>query len=142
VNLAEAKADYQARTGKASDIARQLAFAGIAFVWVFSGGNATHTGRLHIPNNLLVVGLVLVAGLACDLLQYVYSGAAVGILRWVEERKLQAAAGDSVNVTPDTGDFKMPAQANWATVALYWSKIASIITAYVLLGVALESRIH
>jgi len=54
-------------SGKASDATRQLAFAAIAVIWLFK--KDTPQGQLSIPY-LFVPGILVVAALTADLLQY------------------------------------------------------------------------
>ena len=56
-------------SGKASDISRQLAFADIAVIWLSK--TDTPTGHLTIPHQLILPGILVVAALAVDLLQYI-----------------------------------------------------------------------
>jgi hypothetical protein len=55
-------------TGKVSDISRQLAFAGIAIIWIFKK-DVPGTG-LTVPRELLLPGVFIVLALGFDLLQY------------------------------------------------------------------------
>ena len=53
-------------TGKASDITRQLSFAGIAIIWIFKKETGT---ALTVPHELLWPGVLIVLALFFDLLQ-------------------------------------------------------------------------
>lgn len=55
-------------TGKASDVARNSAFAGIAVIWIL-----TNQGGTPISGLLLAAMALLVAGLLADFLQYAYN---------------------------------------------------------------------
>jgi hypothetical protein len=55
-------------SGKASDATRQLAFAAIAVIWLFK--KDAPQGQLSIPYDLFVPGILVVAALTADLLQY------------------------------------------------------------------------
>jgi hypothetical protein len=73
MKLSEARECYYSHSGNASAAARQIAFAGIAVVWVF---NQPQSGQLlALPDALVMVLLLLCATLACDLLQYAFSAA-------------------------------------------------------------------
>jgi hypothetical protein len=52
-------------SSKASDIARHLAFAGIALIWLFKSD-----AGMELPAELLWPGLLIVAALAADALHY------------------------------------------------------------------------
>lgn len=133
VDLPEIRETYYEATGKASDIVRQLAFAGLAFVWVFSGASTFRSSSvLHIPSDLLRVGLVLVVALVIDLLQYLWRSAAFGVYgRWVENRPSQYSA-----------KFKVPDSINRVNLGLFWGKAVALMVAYVLLALALAQRIQ
>jgi hypothetical protein len=131
VNLADALKAYQDRSATASTVARQLAFAGIAIVWVFSGASPIN-GKLSVPQDLLRVGFFLVIALACDFLQYVWGALAWGVFHRSKETNLHSS--------PQT-DFLAPAWINYPAIAFFWAKLVMVMLAYVLLGVALGSRL-
>jgi hypothetical protein len=54
-------------SGKASDLARQLAFAAIALIWIFK---ADAGGRYNIPPDLFCPGILVILTLILDLAQY------------------------------------------------------------------------
>ena len=56
------------RRKRASDVARQLAFAAIAVIWLFK--KDTPQGQLSIPHDLIFPGFLVLAALAADFLQY------------------------------------------------------------------------
>jgi hypothetical protein len=132
LDISEIRQTYYDASAKASDIIRQLALAGLAFVWVFSGGGRfTAASRFHFPDDLLVVGLVLVITLAVDLLHYLWRTAAFGIYGWwVEEHPTQYSAL-----------LKVPKSINRVTIGFFVAKAAALATAYALLVIALVSRI-
>jgi hypothetical protein len=103
---------------KASEINRNLAFAGIAIIWVFktdAGG-----GRQTVPPELFLPGLLLVFSLAFDLLHYVLKSEIWYRLTRRHEKKEQ----DRFDVSP---------WVNYPGDILYWLKIITTIVAYVLL---------
>ena len=53
------RADFYTYSGKASDLSRQLAFAGIALIWLFKKDDA---GRLSIPPDLVMPGRSWIPG--------------------------------------------------------------------------------
>ena len=69
MKLKDARDYYAFASGKTSDLVRQLAFAGIAVIWIFKsdspGGVIKLPGELLWPLGLIVIGLV------ADFLQYV-----------------------------------------------------------------------
>jgi hypothetical protein len=59
---------YYELSRKASESVRTLALAGLAAVWLFSGGDQTDINDLNIPRALLVGGALFVTALTLDLL--------------------------------------------------------------------------
>lgn len=106
------------RSGEASDksseINRQLAFAGIAIIWVFKTDSG---GRQIVPNELFWPGLLLVVGLSLDLLHYVVKSEI-----WYRITRKREKAGIK--------EFTVPPWVNYAGDTLYWIKIAVTIIAY------------
>jgi hypothetical protein len=102
---------------KSSEINRQLAFAGIAIIWVFKTDSG---GRQIVPNELFLPGLLLVLGLSLDLLHYVIKSE-----MWYRITRKNEKA--------DIAEFTVPEWINYPGDILYWIKIAATIIAYVLL---------
>jgi hypothetical protein len=127
MDLADVQHTYEVASAKASDIARQLAFAGVAIVWLFSG--ATSTDQLRVTGRLLAAGLFLVIALALDLFHVVYRAAAWGIYGRVLERR-----GGS-------RDVDAPAWINWPSIGLFSGKLVALVIAYVLIGIYLVQRL-
>jgi len=117
--LEEYRNAYYELTGKASDNARQLAFAGIAVIWVFKS-NAAGPGIPLIPKELIWAGLCFCFALGADLLHYAYSGAAWGIWARKQERK---GLGQEDRVLA-------PKWINWITLVFFWGKIIAVAAGY------------
>lgn len=116
---------YRISTETLSALVRQLAFAGIAIVWLFS--DTKNLRAIAIPDDLTRAAILIVAALSCDFLQFVYRSAAWGIVnRRRELGKLVEREG---------GPF--PAWINWPSLALFWGKVALLMAAYVQLFTAL-----
>lgn len=75
-------------TGKASELSRQLAFAGIAVIWIFKNSGDTAI----IPNDFLLPLFFLVLTLALDFLQYIF-----GSIEWMIFSHLQEKKHDCTN---------------------------------------------
>ena len=109
------------RSGEASDksseINRQLAFAGIAIIWVFKTDSG---GRQIVPDELFLPGLLLVSGLSLDLLHYVIKSEI-----WYRVTRSKEKAG--------IAEFTVPEWVNYPGDILYWLKIVATIVAYALL---------
>jgi hypothetical protein len=132
LTLEDLRSTYYEASDTASTIIRQLAFVGLGFVWVFSGGNgATAEGSLHIPSDLLRVGLLLAIALTVDLLQYLWKTLIFGFYASMVEQKRAKFT-----------DGTFPSWFNYPSLVFFWGKAMLMAVAYVLLALALNSRIH
>lgn len=120
MKLKDARDAYYFYSGKASDVSRQLALAGIALVWIFKVGDAT---VLTIPADLMRPALAFVLTLLLDILQY-----GIGALIWGGFARQRER--DSVG---DDAEFLAPRQLNWPTVTLFWAKLILISVGYALM---------
>jgi hypothetical protein len=127
--LAEARQAYYELSGKASDAVRQIGFAGIAIVWLFKTDSG---GVVTVPDGLLVPGLLIVAGLFLDLLQYV-----LATVLWSAFTRRRERAG----TRPDE-QVSAPAAINWPANACFYLKILLILSAYVGIGLYLATHLH
>jgi hypothetical protein len=130
VSLSEVREKYEDESGKASDLVRQLAFAGIAVIWVFSGSSLV-AGRLHVPSDLIWPGILLVSALTLDFLQYA-TGASIwgGYGRILEKHDVA-----------DDEEIDYPAWINWPALLFFWGKQLLLLIAYGLLLAALFNRL-
>lgn len=87
MKLNEYKITYEDFSGKASDVVRQLSFAGIAVIWIFK---VQSNGSLKIPDSLLTPLMLFCISLALDLLQYF-----LGYLIWYAYFKYNEIKGAS-----------------------------------------------
>jgi len=101
-------------SGKASDATRQLAFAAIAVIWLFK-----KDAPLSIPHDLILPGILVIAALAADLLQYtVGAGIWYTYYRYLELKGISEA----------------PDHSSWLEgPVLFWGKIVFVILAYFLI---------
>lgn len=123
MKLSNYRETYYEFSGKASDCARSLAFAGIALVWIFKTSDSPTP---KIPNELILPTGFLVLTLAFDLLQYVVATAIWGFFQWSEERKLQ-----DINEDPELGAHPC---LKWPQNMFFVFKLCSIFFAYVFLS--------
>ncbi|HEY0025904.1 MAG TPA: hypothetical protein VGB24_23645 [Longimicrobium sp.] len=128
MKLSDVRTAYEVNSGKASDIARQLGFAGIALIWLFRTEVA---GQPQIPDALLTPGLMIVIALTFDLLQYV-SGAIV----WSVYNRRAERLGRSQDE-----EFDVPPAINWPALFFFWAKVAFLALAYVHLGLFVAGSI-
>lgn len=133
LKLSEARASYQDNTRSLSAVTRQLAFAGIAIVWIFK---ASTNGTPSIPENLRIPTLLFVAALGADLLQYVSSAASWGIFEGLMERKFQK---DHLDEKVET--FGAPNSINWLGNSFLVMKVSLLVVAYIWLFFSLYQHL-
>lgn len=133
MKLSEAKENYYCHSAAASAAARQLAFAGIAAVWVFN--QPQDQPGIALPQILTWAMILLCLSLASDLLQYASSSAIWGYFHRIKEKEL---ATKSI-----TADANVAARRwfNWPGIFFYWSKLALIIAAYACIATFLFSHL-
>jgi len=123
MKLSDFRETYYEFSGKASEAARKLAFAGIAVVWIFKSSDSPSP---KIPIDLYLPTGLLVLTLAFDLLQYVSATIIWGVFQWKEERKL-----NNINDDPELGAHplcKLPQNV------FFLLKIITITLAYIFLS--------
>jgi len=125
VRLSEYEEDFGWFSSKASDVARSLALAGIAFVWVFKITTGT-TPR--IPQDLVLPALLFAVTLAADLLQYVSATVVWGLFCWYQERQL--GKRDALDEDPE---LTAPVFFTYPQLAFFWGKMLSLGWGYSLL---------
>lgn len=91
MKLSEYKKDFYTFSGKASDVARAAAFAGIALIWVFKI-DAKPVERP--PNELLIPTGLFALALALDLLHYTTGAITWGLFHRLQEKKLAEPTDD------------------------------------------------
>ena len=121
MNLADYRASYYEFSGKASDVARQLAFAGIALIWIF---HETGAGPIVIPKRLIWPAALFICGLGFDLLQYGTGALIWGTFHRHQEKRLGVDSKKSLSA---------PAWLNWPGIFFFWSKLLLVLGGYALL---------
>lgn len=117
MKLKDARDNYYYHSGKTSDLTRQLGLAGVAVVWLFK---VDVKGVPTIPSELLLPLVLVVLGLALDLLQYACATAIWGVFNRCKE-----SSG-----TAEDSDFDAPPQLNWPAIGFFWSKVVAVGVAY------------
>ena len=117
MKLSDYRQVYYEFSGKASEIARNLAFAGIALIWVFRVGETAP----RVPEPLLLPAVALVAGLTFDLIHYVWATVAWGTFHRYHEKR----------ATERDPELDAPAWINRVTTTFFVAKLLSVSTAYV-----------
>jgi len=112
-------------TAKVSELIRQIAYAGIAIIWIFRTTNNTILDSLVLPAILLILALLL------DLIQY--------ISNHVKFRRLAIKTKEALGKQgiPDDkqGDFHMEIPPNFHLFShvLFWYKIILVFASYIII---------
>lgn len=117
MNLDTARQNYYFHTGKTSDITRQLAFAAIALIWLFS--EKTGNEVIVAPDLLLSLKLAIVS-LVLDLFQHASSSLVWGVLQRSYEK----------NGVKEDQTFNAPEFTNWPAICYFWLKFAFLVSSY------------
>lgn len=129
MKLSEARAAYYEYSGKASDVTRALALAGIAIVWTFKVGEGASS---HVDLDFLAPAFFLVVTLVFDFAQYAAAVLIWGIFHRHHEKKLHDLKKDP--------DVSAPGWLNWPALTAFWLKLLSVAIAYALLLFAIAHR--
>lgn len=117
MNLITIRQTYYDFSGKASDISRQLCFAGIALIWLFK----TEKGDLlGVPGVLLIPASLFALSLAFDSFQYIYCSAS-----WA----LYARHLEAQNISEEE-EIDFPLWINWPTLTCFWLKLVFVLIGY------------
>lgn len=126
--------DYAYYTGKASDINRSLALAGVAIIWLFRN---TGDGQPLFPLSLLHPLFFLVVSLGLDLMQYFFGSASWGIFYeynfWRRKKKKISEE--------KAADLEAPNALSVPITLLFFAKIVCMTIAYIELFLFLKSKI-
>jgi hypothetical protein len=118
VKLQDYRDDFYTFSGKASDLNRQLGFAGIALIWLFKkdvGGSPT------IPATLLLPSILIISSLTLDMLHYCVASI---IWRCFYRGKEKAKVGENVEIDHSIW-LELPI---WL---LFVAKIVCVVVAYI-----------
>lgn len=126
--LSDFREDYQKYTTKLSDVNRNIAFAGIAIVWIF---RKTNGDNIAISEELIFPSILLVLGLGFDMLQYIYQSIAWAIFYRYHEKRLM----------DDDVELLAPIEMNYASWAFFGLKVLSVIVAYVFILIFLVDNL-
>ncbi len=121
MKLVQARDSYYWYTEKASDVARTLAFAGIALIWIFKVGDS---GTPRIPHRLLPPTFFLAGSLILDLLQYVVASILWGGFHRFKEKTIPAG---------EDPEFEAPAWMNWPAILFFYGKLILVALGFLLL---------
>jgi hypothetical protein len=110
MKLEEARSAYEALSGKASEIARQLCLSGIALIWLFKHNDV-------LDRTLLRAALFIFLTLITDLAQYL-SGTTIWFFFFRRQELM------------DKDQFIAPAGLNVPIWALFYLKMIWLLVAY------------
>lgn len=131
ISLKELLEDIQRFSSFLSNVNRNLAFAGIAIIWIFKVG-------LKIPNECKWPLLLFVIVLSLDLLQYIYSTFAWLIYYYFIKKKTKRESGE-VN---ENTIIKAPQLITYIQYFLFYApKIIINIIAYIWLIFVINNKI-
>jgi hypothetical protein len=119
MKLEDYRETYYTLSAKASEVTRQLCFAGIAFIWVFKPEKG---GPLSLPTELIWPGIFFAVALALDLAQATWGAAIWGAFARYHEARGRA----------DDAELDAPRWFNWPTLAFFWGKLLSLLIGYAL----------
>ena len=125
MKLSDYKQAYYEFSGKASDVARNAAFAGIAIVWIFKFESEPIP---RIPSQLYLPTALFVISLGLDLLHYISGGLIWGFFHWFQQRKL-------ANPSSEDPDMSHPNHLGYPLLFFFVLKLLTIFLAYIFLGI-------
>lgn len=118
MKLSDYKKDYYQLSGLASNASRQLAFAGIALIWVFKSQSEN---GFQLPSELLIPSMCLIFSLGFDLLQYVTGSITWGLFHRYHEKKRTS------EIDPE---LEAPFYYTWPINFFFYCKIISVLVSY------------
>lgn len=131
ISLKELLKDAHDFSFSLSNINRNLAFVGIAVVWIFKVD-------LKVPNELLLPLLMFVIALAVDLFQYIYSTFAWTIFYHVIYQKTKKKK----DKTDENTIVKAPFAITYIQYGLFYiPKIIINVWAYIMLIIVIKNKI-
>jgi hypothetical protein len=129
MKLQDYRESFYTFSGKLSDITRQLAFAGIAIIWLFK---KDVSGIPAVPEKLLLPGLLIVISLGFDMAQYIVGSL---IWRWVYRHKEKTRVSEDV-------DDQHSERLELPIFLFFVLKIAALLVSYTLIGLFLWQQLR
>jgi hypothetical protein len=120
VKLQDYRNDSYTFSGKASDLNRQLGFAGIALIWLFK---KDVSGQIVIPHILIWAGALIVVSLTPDMLHY-----CIGWYTWHSFFRKNEDAGVDENT-----ELEHEPKLVYPIIGCFIAKVVSVIAAYVVI---------
>jgi hypothetical protein len=123
---------YHYYSGKASDLVRQIAFAGIGIIWIFK---IDQSGTPILSHEFIMPIALLLAALFFDFFQYFYGSVLYDAsYRWRESQKQKGNLKEDHN-------FKTWPKLLWPMDACFYLKSVLLIAAYVILAKHLYGKL-
>ncbi|MER7497042.1 hypothetical protein ABT033_31155 [Streptomyces pharetrae] len=136
--LEKGRAAYYQSSDTASQQTRQLGIAGIAIVWLLSGG--LQTSGINLNDTLLKAAICLILALTLDILQYVWKTATFAI--WVRLKESEKRLELSERNVDDQEVGDAPSVFLWGVWAFFYLKIMALILGYWWIFSEMFSRIN
>jgi hypothetical protein len=114
---------------KLSEINRQIAFAGIALIWIFKEGQAPD---FKIQTELILPAIFFVGALALDITQYAYKTLFWHFFHRHHEKKVEVGEDPEILAPPN---------ANVPTWILFGLKVALVVVSYVMIFFYLKGEL-
>lgn len=109
--------EFYVFTGKASDVNRQLALAGVAIIWIFNNPDGS---KILLCDALILPLIFLVVSLAIDLIQYVLGSVIWGIFFEIKEYQV-----NHQNLLND--NIKAPNILSYSITTLFFLKVITMV---------------
>ena len=119
MKLQDTREAYGDASSSASTIARQLAFAALAAVWIFK--TDLPDKQIAVPHALILPSFLAILTLSLDLFQYAYKALVWGYFNRHMEHKTNR---------DEEKEFGAPYWLNWPAFALFWLKIISVAVSH------------
>lgn len=123
MNLQDVRDNGNWHSEKLSEVNRQLAYAGIAVVWIFKNGS---DDAPRLPDELFAPLCLLGLGLLFDLSHYFSSTIIWKCILWDKEKKIPKEKFS-------TATFRIPASVNYLSYSLLIMKVSCVGIGYLLL---------
>lgn len=119
-------------TKSASELSRNLCFAGLAVVWIFRVPNGEHSA---IPTPLMWCALGFVVALGLDLLQYLVGASRTKAFGDLKEEEFERAEATGSPMDRSTKEFLYPASHRAAMDGFWGMKVLVTLITWVVLAV-------
>jgi hypothetical protein len=118
VTLKDVWAYYSSYNKSVNEITRQIAYAGIAIIWVF---RVTASNQIHVPKGLFIAGFFIGLALFLDYLQYIVGSMIYERFGTRMEKKIKT----------DDEEFQEPEELLRPMDALFYAKIVAVLAGYI-----------